>query len=345
LNGHPEIEQAAINAIHTYGTGTGGARLLSGSNELHRTLESKLAQFTGKEAAMTVTSGYLANIAVVSALIQKADRVIADEYIHRSIADALSMAQVNYEKFKHNDMADLRQLLENGTEQKTFVITEGVYSMDGDICPLPQLVELKSRFNFFIILDESHALGTLGDTGKGTCEHFGISPSAIDVITSSLYKAIPAGGGFIAASMQVIIYLRHGASPYMFSTSLSPVAAGAACAALDIIEREGQHLVKQLRDNINYLKKGLNHLGYNTGHSESAVIPVIIGQKEKTLLLSATLFSLGFLATPVVFPAVAPGGDRLRLCATAAQSKEVLDKIIDAFAVCMQLTVESDKAA
>lgn len=346
LNGHPEIEMAVLEAVHQYGTSTGGARLLSGSIDLHKTIERKIASSIGTGSAVTFTSGYLANLAVVTGLIQKNDRVIVDEYIHRSMIDAMNLAQVPFEKFEHNNISSLQSLLEKDDEgRKTFVIAEGVYSMDGDICPLPEIVELKYKYNFFIILDESHSFGNIGPTGRGVCEHFGIKPNDIDVFTSSLYKAIPAGGGFVAANTQIIIYLQHGASASMFSAAMPPALAGAASAALDILKRDGRSLIKKLHSNTGYLRNGLKKLGFNTGHSQSSIIPVVVGNKELTLILSAKLYELGFLATPVVFPAVPPGGDRLRVCVTAAQTKETLDKILTAFEACMQVMQQQKSAA
>jgi 8-amino-7-oxononanoate synthase len=347
LNGHPAIEQAAVEAVHHYGTSTGGARLLSGSIDMHTELEHDIASFIGTGAALTFTSGYMANLAVISALMQRTDRVIVDEYAHRSIIDALSMAKINVEKFAHNDTNALEKLLqtESPDRGKTFVIVEGIYSMDGDICNLPKILELKYKYNFFILLDESHSFGCLGPNGRGVCEHYGINPREVDVFTSSLYKSIPAGGGFIAASQQVIIYLQHGASPYMFSAALQPASVGAALAALQLVKQNGKELIAKLHSNAAYLRAGLKSMGYDTGNSETAIIPVIIGDKMATLTLSAKLYELGFLATPVVFPAVPPGGDRLRLCVTSGHTRQMLDEVIDAFKQCQQGVLKDKKAA
>ncbi len=346
LSTRPDIHEAVKKAVQHYGTSTGGARLLAGSIDLHTHLEKKIAATIGAGAAITFTSGYLANLAAITGLIQKADRVIVDAFVHRSIIDALHMAQLNYEKFEHNNIHSLRELLENDPgNRKTFVIVEGVYSMDGDICPLPEIVELKYRHNFFIILDESHSFGNIGPSGRGVCEHYGVRSQEIDVFTSSLQKAIPAGGGFVAANQQVIIYLQHGASAAMFSGAMPPAVTAAAAAGLDILREEGRLLIKQLHSNTGYLRNGLKKIGFNTGHSQSSIIPIIIGNKELTLLLSVKLYELGFLATPVVFPAVPPGSDRLRVCVTAAQTKETLDKILTAFEACMQVIQEQKKAA
>jgi 8-amino-7-oxononanoate synthase len=338
LLGHPYIETASMDAIRQYGTGTGGARMLAGTNQLHRQLESKIAAFKGKEAALTFSSGYMANIAVINGIIQKNDRVIIDECVHRSLIDALAMTQVSFDKFRHNDMEHLNLLLEKQTDaKKTFIIIEGVYSMEGDICPLPEIVALKKKHNAYLILDESHSLGVLGETGHGVDEHFGVSPDDVDIYTSALSKCIPASGGFIATSMQTVIFLQHAATPFVFSGAMPPANAGAALASFEILEKEGPERIKKVFENTAYLKKHLKRLGYNTGVTVSPIIPVIIGNTEKTLALSAKLYELGILANPVIFPAIAPGNDRLRLCVTAAHTKYILDEIIFAFDICKKI--------
>jgi 8-amino-7-oxononanoate synthase len=340
LVGHPYIEAATINAIKNFGTGTGGARMLAGTNQLHRQLERKIATFKSKPAALACSSGYMANLAVISCIVQKKDRVIIDELAHRSLIDALNLAQVSFQKFKHNNAEHLDSLLEKPTEaEKTFIVIEGIYSMEGDICALPEIVRLKKKHNAYIILDESHSFGLLGKNGRGVDEHFGISPDDIDIYTSALSKSVPSGGGFIAASQQVIIFLQHAASAFVFSSAISPMNTAAALAGVEIIEKEGPERIRKLFDNADYLRRNLKRLGYNTGVSESAIIPVIIGNTEKTLQLSAKLYELGFLANPVIFPAIPPGGDRLRLCVTAAQSKYMLDEVIFAFDICTKVAL------
>jgi 7-keto-8-aminopelargonate synthetase-like enzyme len=299
---------------------------------LHRQLENKIARFKGKEAALTCSSGYMANLAAINTLIQKTDRVIADEFVHRSLIDALSMAQLEFDKCRHNDMEHLEELLQKSTTaRRTFIIVEGIYSMEGDICPLPEIVALKKKYNAYVILDESHALGVLGATGRGTDEHFGISPDEIEIVTCAMSKSVPVGGGFIATSKQAVILMQHSASPFVFSCAMSPANTAACLAAFEMIEKEGPERIAKVFENTEYLKKHFHRLGYSTGHTQSPIIPVIVGDRDRTLTLSAKLYELGFLANPVIFPAVPPGGDRLRLCATAAQSKLMLDEVIFAF--------------
>ena len=343
LVGHPYIEAATINAIKNFGTGTGGARMLAGTNQLHRQLEKKIATFKGKAAALVCSSGYMANLAVITCIVQKKDRVIVDELVHRSLIDALNMAQVSFLKFRHNDPEHLKILLEKPTDaEKTFIVIEGIYSMEGDICALPEIVALKKQHNAYIILDESHSFGVLGKTGRGVDEHFGVSPDDIDIYTSALSKSVPSGGGFVATSEQSVIFMQHAASAFVFSSAISPMNTAAALAGVEIIEKEGAERIRKLFENADYLRRNLKRLGYNVGVSESPIIPVIIGHTDRTLQLSAKLYELGFLANPVIFPAIPPGGDRLRLCVTAAQSKYMLDEVIYAFSLCREIALAND---
>ena len=334
LIGHPAIEAAAISAVRKFGTGTGGVRLLTGTNTLHRELEERLAAFKRTEAAITFTSGYAANLAVFAALLGPRDHVIVDERIHRSIVDALRMAGVPWSTFRHNDPQSLEEVLRAKSKRRRsriLIAAEGVYSMDGDICPLPEIVRLKEKYGAFLLVDEAHALGVLGAGGHGVDEHFGLPAGAVDIWTGSLSKTIPANGGYLAASRQLILYLQHGSAPYMFSAALCPAAAGAALSALDVIEREPERH-ERLWDNVAYLHGSLRGLGYDLGTSASPVIPVIAGTHESACRLARHLFDRGFLASAVVFPAVAPGSARLRLCATAAHDRAILEEAAAAFA-------------
>lgn len=334
LIGHPAIEAAAISAVRKFGTGTGGVRLLTGTNTLHRQLEERLAAFKGAEAAMTFTSGYAANLAVFAALLGPRDRVVVDERIHRSIVDALRMAGLQWSTFRHNDPDSLEEVLRTRTKSRrsrTLIAIEGVYSMDGDVCPLPEIVRLKEKYGAFLLVDEAHALGVLGATGRGVHEHFGVPASAVDLWTGSLSKTIPANGGYLMGSRQLVLYLQHGAAPFMFSAALCPAAAGAALSAVDTIEREPER-IRRLWENVLYLHASLRELGFDLGTSASPVVPVIAGSDEAAYRLSRHLFDHGFLASAVVFPAVPPGSARLRLCVTAAQERTMLEEAVEAFA-------------
>ncbi len=332
LIGHPAIENAAIEAVQRFGTGTGGVRLLTGTNELHRELEANIADFKGTEAAITFTSGYMANIAAITGLMNSQGLIFLDEYIHRSIIDACELAKTPYKKYRHNDTEDLERLLrEAPPNRRKLIITEGIFSMDGDRCPLPEIVRLKNLYEAFLLVDEAHAFGYVGPSGRGTDEYFGIDPEEVDIWTGSLSKTIPSNGGFIAGKQQVIYYLQHGAAPFFFSSALCPAAAASINEALNVIRRESER-IQHLEQNTNYLLRGLQKLGYNTGQTDSPIIPVIIGEDMNTHRLTRELFAHGIIATAVVFPAVPLRESRLRVCVTAGHRKALMDEILTVFA-------------
>jgi 8-amino-7-oxononanoate synthase len=331
LIGHPAIERAAVEAVQHYGTGTGGVRLLTGTNALHCGLERDLAAFKGTEAAITFSSGYTASLAVVSALFGPRDRVIVDERSHRSVIDACRLAGVPLRRFAHNDPDSLEHELKRvGSGTRTLVVVEGAYSMDGDTCPLPAIVELKNRYGAFLMVDEAHSFGVLGATGRGIDEQWGLDPSEADIWMGSLSKAIPANGGFVAGRREAMIYLQHGGAPFMFSAALCPAAAGAARAALQVLRAEPERLAR-MRCNAVRLREGLRALGYDTGRSETPIVPVVQGDNEAAFRLARSLFDRGIIATAVIPPAVPRGAARLRLCATAAHTPADIDEALAAF--------------
>lgn len=331
LIGDPRVNEATIEAVQRYGTGTGGARLLTGTLDLHRMLEKDVAEFKGTEAAITFSSGYLANIAVITSLFGPADRVIADTLCHRSLMDACRMAGVQIQRFRHNDPQSLRQEIQNGSSaNRTLIISDGVFSMDGDICCLPELIAIKKEFGCFLLMDDSHASGVLGARGSGSDEHFGVPTSEIDIWTGSLAKAIPSNGGFVAVSQELAIFLQHAASPFIFSGSIAAPAVAAAREGLAILKREPER-VARLTQNADFLRNGLKSLGYNTGLSETPVIPVLLEDERTTALFARKLRDYGILASPVMFPAVAQGTARLRLCVTAAHTQSHLEFALDVF--------------
>jgi glycine C-acetyltransferase len=334
LLGHPEVEAAACEAICRYGTGTGGVRLLTGSTALHHELDDTIARVKGVEACASFSSGYVANLAVISALFRSGDRIILDSRAHRSISDACRMARIQVESFAHNDVEALEDLLTTSARRRrTLIVIEGIYSMDGDICPLPEIVSLRRKYGFFLMVDEAHSFGALGATGRGVDEHYGISPKDVDIWMGSLSKAIPSCGGFIAGSRELIIYLHHGSAPFMFSAAAAPAAAAAALAALKVLKREPWR-VKRLADNASFLRSQLEQMRFDIGTTASHVIPVILGSDEAAYMFSHSLFRRGTVALGIVAPAVARGSARLRLCATAAQEREFLSEVIQDFRVC-----------
>jgi 8-amino-7-oxononanoate synthase len=331
LIGDSRVDAAAIEAIKKYGTGTGGVRLLTGTIDLHRDMERELAAFKGTEEVISFSSGYLANLAVISALFGPADRVIADALSHRSLVDACKLAGVQIQRFKHNDPESLRQEIEAPNDaNRTLIISDGVFSMDGDICRLPEIVALKKEYECFLLMDESHSFGVLGQNGRGCDEQFGIAPTDVDIWTGSLAKAIPSNGGFAAVSQELAIFLQHAAAPYIFSAALCPAAVAAVIESVAILRAEPQR-VTCMKANADFLRNGLKSLGYDTGFSETPVIPVVLKEDRITAMFARKLRDYGILTTPVLFPAVAQGTSRLRLCVTAAHTRQQLEFALDVF--------------
>ena len=331
LIGDPRVDESAIEAIRKYGTGTGGVRMLTGTLDLHREMERDIAAYKGTAEAITFSSGYLANLAVMAAILAPQDRVILDTLSHRSLVDACRLSGVEVQRYRHNDAASLRKELETPTAaNRTLIVADGVFSMDGDVCRLPELVALKKEFGCFLMVDESHSSGVLGATGRGTDEHFGIAATDVDIWTGSLAKAIPSNGGFAAVSQELSVFLQHAAAPFIFSAALCPSAVAAVRATLAILKEEPER-VTRLTANANFLRSGLKQLGYDTGMSETPVIPVILGDEAAAAFCARRLRDLGVLVTPVMFPAVAQGAARLRLCVTAAHTSEHLSFALDAF--------------
>jgi len=330
LVGDPRIEAAAIAAVRRFGSASGGARLLTGTNVLHLQIEKDLAAFKGTDAALTFSSGYNANLGVISGLFTPQDRVILDSLSHRSLVDACRLAGVQLQRYRHNDLDSLREELRSGTGNRTLIVADGVFSMDGDICPLPDLIQIKRDFGCLLMIDDAHAIGVLGENGRGSDEHYGCRTSDVDLWTGSLAKSIPSTGGFIAMSEEVAVFLQHSASPYVFSAALCPASSGAIREGLAILSAE-PHLVARLRDRANYLRAGLQDLGYDTGHSKTPIIPVVLKDEEAALRLSRALRDHNILVSPVVFPAVALGTARLRICVNAGHTIADLDHTLDAF--------------
>ena len=331
LIGHPRVQRAAMEALEQYGTGTGGVRLLTGTLDLHAEMERAVAEYKGTEAAITYSSGYLANVAVIASLFGPADRVIMDTLSHRSLLDACKMAGVQIQRFRHNDPESLRHEIQNGpAANRTLIISDGVFSMDGDICILPELIAIKKEFGCFLLVDESHASGTLGRFGRGTDEHFGVDTNEVDIWTGSLAKAIPSNGGFVAGSQQLCIFLQHASAPFIFSGAMAAPAIAAVKEALAVLKDEPER-VACVQRNAQFLRGGLQKLGYDTGLSETAVIPVIYKDEPSAALTARRLRDFGILATPVLFPAVAQGSPRLRLCVTAGHTREQLEFALDVF--------------
>lgn len=331
LIGNKDIEEAAKAAIDRYGTGSGGVRLLSGTNTLHIQLEKALADFTGMESVITYTSGYTANLAIISSLFGTKDVVLVDSKIHQSTVDACKLAGVPYRRFEHNNLDSLEKILKLYTRRdKVLIITEGIFSMDGDIADLPGLVSLKEKYGALLMVDEAHSLGAMGKNGRGIASHFGISPRRIDIITASLSKAVPANGGMVAGSQDLITLLQHNSTPFVFSAAMGPSSVAAVLESIKIMEEDNWR-VEKLWENTRYFRAEMKQMKYKLGDGHTPVIPVQIGKLQQTLEFAGKLYKNGIIATPVVFPAVAVDEGILRICITAVHTKDYLDEVLAVF--------------
>jgi len=331
LTTHPKVRQAAIEAIERYGTSCTGSRFLNGTLELHLELDRRLAAFVGKEAALVFPTGYQTNVGTISALVQKGDFVIIDKDDHASIVDGCFMSRGEMRRFNHNDPDSLDRVLSRLPQDAgKLVVVDGVYSMGGDIAPLPQLVEIAKRHGARIMVDDAHSLGVLAD-GRGTAAHFGLTDE-VDLIMGTFSKSFASIGGFIAGSAEVMHYVQHHARSLMFSASLPAPNAATVLAALDIIENEPEH-VRRLWDNANYMRAGLHRLGYDTGPSQTPIIPLMIRDEYRTVLAWHALIENGVYTNPVVPPGVPPNSSLLRTSYMATHTTEHLDRALKALEI------------
>lgn len=338
LAAHPDVIAAAEAAVREHGAGTGGVRLLTGTATAHHALESRLSAWLGAEDTLVAGSGFLANLAVVPEVVGPGDRIVADELVHRSVADACQLSRASLHRFRHGDLDALEGRLAEPRGRRrgrTLVIIDGVYSMEGDVAPLRDCIALKERYGAFLMVDEAHALGTLGATGRGSTEHAGVDPESVDIRTGSLSKALGSQGGFVAGSRRLIRYLKHDAPAYIFSGALAPAATGAALRALDVLAREPERLAR-LRANARRLRAGLRHLGLLLPEHPTPIIPVPLGRETAAWQLARRLLRRGAVALPVTHPAVPRGKARLRLCAMASHREADIEEALAAFAGALQ---------
>jgi 8-amino-7-oxononanoate synthase len=335
LTTHPKVKAAAMKALEQFGTSCTGSRFLNGTLEFHLELDRRLARFVGKEAAIVFSTGYQTNVGTISALVQRNDFAIIDKDDHASIVDgcflARGMSQSDMRRFSHNDPDSLDSVLSKLPDDAgKLVVVDGVYSMGGDIAPLPRLVEICKKYGARIMVDDAHSLGVLGN-GRGTAAHFGLTDE-VDLIMGTFSKSLASIGGFIAGDEQTIHYIQHLARSFAFSASLPAANAAAALAALDIIESEPEH-VERLWDNAEYMRAGLHRLGYDTGTSNTPVIPLIIRDEYRTVLAWHALIEEGVYTNPVVSPGVPPTSSLLRTSYMASHTKEHLDRALRALEV------------
>lgn len=322
LTDHPEVRKAAIDAIAEYGTGSGGSRLTSGNTDLHDGLEKKIAQFKGTEAAIAFSTGYMANTGTIAAMMNKSDLILSDELNHASIIDGCRLSHAEVKVYPHRDISGLEEILQSSRNKKKLIVTDGIFSMDGDIAPLPDIIEVAEKHDAMVMVDDAHATGVLGKHCRGTADHFNVD---VDINMGTLSKALASTGGYVAGSNELIEFLRNRARSFIFSTALPPPAAAAALAAIDIIENEKP--AKKLWDNITFYKKGLEYMGFSV-QSETQIIPLMIGSSRKTLDAAGELERLGVFALGIRPPAVPEGKERIRTSLMASHcEKDIADAL------------------
>lgn len=328
LTNHPKVKEAAIEAIRKYGTGCAGSRFLNGTLDIHENLERKIAGFIGKEEAIIYSTGFQVNLGVVSCLTGREDYIITDESDHASIIEGRRLSFSNILKFKHNNMASLEKVLASCPIDKIkLIVVDGVFSMEGDVAPLLEIVALAKKYNAQIMVDEAHGIGVFGENGQGICHHLGVTDD-IDLIMGTFSKSFASLGGFIACNSVIANYLRHNSRSYIFSASATPAAIGAASAALDIMMSEPER-IQHLWDITHYALDGFRRIGCEIGPTTTPIIPLYIRDNEKTFIVTRDLLENGIFVNPVISPAVAPHDTLIRFSLMATHSKQQIDIAID----------------
>ncbi len=330
LTSHPKVKEAAMDAVKRFGSGCTGSRFLNGTLELHEELENRLARFMKKEAALVFSTGFQTNLGTIATLVTRKDYVIIDRSVHASIVDACRLSYGTVVKFKHNDMADLARVLGNCENNAgKLIAVDGVFSMEGDIADLPEIVRLAKKHNARVMVDDAHSIGVLGEHGRGTAEHFDLEDE-VDVVMGTFSKSFASLGGFIAASERVVNYVKHFSRALIFSASPPPAAVATCLAALDIIESEPERR-ERLWQITKRMHKEFRALGFNIGTTQTPIIPIYIGDDMKTFQFWKMLSDEGIFVNPIISPAVAPGCQLLRTSYTATHTDEQLDKVLEAF--------------
>lgn len=328
LTNHPKLKEASKKAIDKYGSGCAGSRFLNGSLDIHSELEEKLAQFVGKDEALVFSTGYQVNLGVLSSVVGRHDYLLLDDTNHACIIDGARLGFARTVKYRHNDMASLEKQLQRLPQDVVrLIVTDGVFSMEGDICKLPEMVELARKYNANIMVDDAHSLGVLGKGGRGTASHFGLTDD-VDLIMGTFSKSLASIGGFIAADSDTINYLKHHARSLIFSASIAPANAASVIAALDLIQEEPER-IDRLWDITNYTLNGLKSLGLETGHTETPIIPIYVRDDNKVFQLTAMLQEEGVFVNPVISPAVSSEDSLIRFSLMATHTKAQVDEALD----------------
>jgi glycine C-acetyltransferase len=331
LTTHPRLRERALEATRKYGVGTGSVRTIAGTMDIHMELERKLAGFKNTEAVVVFQSGFAANAGTVSAVLSKEDVVISDELNHASIIDGCRLSRAEIKVFPHKDIDAARKIIRAlPAARRKLLITDGVFSMDGDLGPLPALCDLAEESGCIMMVDDAHASGVFGANGRGTIDHFGVH-GRVDIQVGTLSKAVGVLGGYVAGTRDLVDFLYHRARPFLFSTSHPPAVAAACIAAIDVLLEEPQ-IIEQLWENTRFFQSGLKSLGFNTGASEGPITPVIVGDGALAMKLSDDLFDAGVFAQGIAFPTVATGKARVRTIVTATHTRDELQFALDAFA-------------
>jgi 8-amino-7-oxononanoate synthase len=330
LTNHPEIKQAAAAALEAYGTGTAGSRFLNGTLEIHVELEERLAEFMNRECALTFSTGFQVNLGVISSLVDRRDVVVLDNLDHACILDGARLSFGRILKYRHNDMESLEERLRSvEPDRGTLIVVDGVFSMEGDLADLPRIAELAKRHGARLMVDDAHGIGVMGDSGRGTAEHFGLE-NEVDLVMGTFSKSLATVGGFIAGERPVIDWVKHQARTLIFSAAPPPASVASVIKALEIIEREPERR-QQLWDNTHYMKRELVSLGFDTGNSASPVIPLVVGDDITAFRMTIRLQEEGVFANPVITPAVPPDRAMIRTSYMATHTREHLDRALEAF--------------
>ena len=327
LTNHPKLKEASKKAIDKYGSGCAGSRFLNGSLDIHTELEEKLAAFVGKDEALVFSTGYQVNLGVISSVVGRHDYIIMDDTNHACIIDGARLSFAKKLKYRHNDMASLEQVLQKLPQDVIrLIVTDGVFSMEGDICKLPEIVALAKKYNANIMVDDAHALGVIGKGGRGTASHFGLTDD-VDLIMGTFSKSLASIGGFIAADSDTINFLKHHARSLIFSASIAPANAASVIAALDLIQEEPE-LIDNLWDITKYTMDGLRSIGLETGPTETPIIPIYVRDDIKTFKLTAMLQEMGVFVNPVISPAVASEDSLIRFSLMASHTRAQVDEAL-----------------
>ncbi|KAA6347127.1 8-amino-7-oxononanoate synthase [termite gut metagenome] len=335
LTNHPKVKEAAIQAIEKYGTGMAGSRYLNGTLDIHVALEKKVAEFLGKEDAIIYSTGFQVNLGVISCLTGREDYILWDELDHASIIEGHRLSFSQKLKFRHNDMNSLEQQLQKCAPDKIkLIVVDGVFSMEGDVTNLPEIIRLAKKYNANVMVDEAHGLGVLGHQGRGVCDHFGLLPE-VDLVMATFSKSLASIGGFIAGSKPVINYIRHTSRAYIFSASNTPAATAAASAAMDIMIDEPER-IQHLWDLTHYALKCFRDMGCEIGNTSTPIIPLFIRDNDMTFSITKNLFEQGVFVNPVVAPAVAPTDTLIRFSLMATHTFEQLDCALEKIEKCLR---------